>query len=264
MARARDFLRMGIGIRDRYERCREWWEPHLRCTKEFVSRSVVPADSIAVLGAGRLLDIELQILLESFAHVTLIDADPSCRSDWKRIAGRDFGERVTGEIADLTEVLQGWSGPLGREAASVDLAGYLRELKAPMPSWSYRRFDAVISLNLLGQIPLYWRDRVLSVKPELTDEEWGALQSSMGRLQAAHLSGLQALKAAQTFIITDTEYYFYHVDRSEWAVQEALYGQGRICSRVSLTQPPFTQTTPGCGIWPRNSWSLTRRARFTK
>jgi len=227
MRRSRDFLRMGVGIRDRYERCREWWEPHLRCTRAFLASEMQSAGSVAVLGAGRLFDIDLEGLRERFQTVTLFDADPSCRAEWKRVAGRDFGTRIFGEVRDLTEALEAWTEPLARAAARGDLRGYLGSLDAPVPGWSLEEFDAVISLNILGQIPLYWRDRVLAARPDLSEEEWGALLDSMGRLQVAHLQALTRSPAKQVAIVSDTEYYFYHVDETHWRVEPALFGEAK-------------------------------------
>jgi len=46
----------------------------------------------------------------------------------------------------------------------------------------------------------------------------------MGRLQEAHLKALTKNKDRWSILLTDTEYYFYHVDQSEWRVEPALFG----------------------------------------
>lgn len=225
--RYRDFTKMGRGIEARYHRCGEWWEPHIRCTKEFIAAHIHPAQSVAVLGAGRLYDIDLAGLLESFDSVHLFDLDATCVAEWKRRAGRHFGSRVIPHVEDITGCIEKWpAGLRGAQQAGI-LTEYLRELEAPEPGWLNGDFDTVISLNILGQIPLYWRDRVLPRVGELTESERAALEHSMGVLQEAHLRALTATSTRNVLLLTDTEYYFYTSSESEWRVEQALWGGAR-------------------------------------
>lgn len=213
---------MGRGIQARHERCRAWWEPHIRCTREFIERSVPPSSSVAVLGAGRLLDLDLDLLSEQCTEVHLFDADPTCVAEWKRHAGRRYNKSVIPHTVDLTDTLEAWSREI-RVVSHADYERALGQLVAPLPTWAETNFDGVLSLNLLGQIPLYWRDRVLAMKPELTDAEWGALVASMGRLQRRHIEAVRSASRAWSILISDTEYYFYHVDESLWRVEPAIF-----------------------------------------
>jgi hypothetical protein len=219
-----DFRSMGRGIEARYKRCREWWAPHIRYTREFIVEQSSPSQKVAVLGAGRLYDIDLPSLLERAEEVHLFDADPGCLTAWRQQVARDFRRRVVPHIEDLTGCLKRWTEPLRREAGADRLAQYVRGLRAPLPSWASAGYGGIISLNLLGQIPLYWRDRVLEVRPELSEEEGAALVVSMAELQRAHLHALSAASAQWCILITDTEYYFYSVDRPGWRIESALYG----------------------------------------
>lgn len=221
-----DFLRMGIGIKARHARCQLWWEPHLQCCREFIERSLEPGQTVAVLGAGRLLDIDILNLASKFERIYLFDADSSCLSHWRRVLGKTLWSKVTPCIEELTDTIDSWAAQLGKVAKRQECRDFLCSLEAQIPRWASRQFDAVISLNLLGQIPLYWRDRVLKAHKQLLESEWSALQVSMGRLQAAHLQALMAVGATQIVLLTDTEYYFYHVDQSQWRVEPALFGDG--------------------------------------
>jgi hypothetical protein len=177
---------------------------------------------VAVLGAGRLLDLDLELLCERCSEIHLFDADPTCVTEWKRQAGRRYNKSVIPHTVDLTEVLESWSQAL-RAASHTEYERVLGELIAPVPTWTESNFDGVISLNLLGQIPLYWRDRVVAMKAALADPEWEALVVSMGRLQRAHIQALQGSSSVWTLLISDTEYYFYHVDESLWRVEPAIF-----------------------------------------
>ena len=220
-----DFERMGRGIEERFIRCKKWWEPHLECSRNFIQRHLRESKCIGVLGAGRLLDLDLELLLARCEAVHLYDADAGSVAWWQRAAGAHYGKRVFGHIQDCTSTMEGWSAELRRYSARDDLSDFLMACRAPIPDWSHNWFDGVISLNLLGQIPLYWRDRVLQVKPTLSESEWGALSCSMAELQQRHIEGVLTQPQAWSILITDTEYYFYHSDESMWRVEPALFGK---------------------------------------
>ncbi len=175
-----------------------------------------------MLGAGRLLDADLTMLCARCDEVHLFDADPSCVTEWKHQAGRGYGRRVIPHVVDITGTIEEWSRII-RSASPDKCEQCLSALEAPLPKWSDDGFDGIISLNLLGQIPLYWRDRVLRMRRELSPAEWSALSGSMGRLQRAHLQALRESSAAWSIVISDTEYYFYHVDESHWRVESAVF-----------------------------------------
>ena len=221
----REFVHMGRGIRGRYSRCREWWQPHLQCTKEFIRENISPCEQLLVLGAGSLLDIEVDTLLNVCETIHLYDADHTCEEAWAAAAGKEYGKRVQGHFADCTETLKRWSAGLSAAVRSNTLSDFLASCVAPIPEWQGIQFQGVISLNLLGQLPLYWRDRVVKMKPNLTQEEIVSLTASMGRLQRAHLEGLAKRNSAWSILLTDTEYYFYQTDSCEWRVEPALFGE---------------------------------------
>jgi hypothetical protein len=220
----RDFIRMGRGIQQRYARCAEYWNPHLTFSRTFIQEHVEPVKRIAVLGAGRLFDIALPQLVEQAEEVHLFDADPTCVKSWRAAAPREFNRRVIPRIEDITGCLAQWTAELKSVNRSSQLCAYINSLEAPAPRWAEEPFDGVVSLNVAGQIPLYWRDRVLAVKGELSDDESDALTRSYERLQVAHLLGVTKAAAQWGVVITDVEYYFYQSHISEWQVERALYG----------------------------------------
>jgi hypothetical protein len=155
--------------------------------------------------------------------VHLFDADPGCVAAWKRQAGDLFQKRVIPHLGDITQSLDHWTRGLSKARRPNELAEYLYSLEpaiATLPT----QYDGVISLNLLGQIPLYWRDRVRATVSELESASWAALESSMAALQEAHLQLVRESASSWSISISDTEYYFYDIDKTDWRVEPALFG----------------------------------------
>lgn len=215
---------MGKGIEARHARCAGYWEPHLRCTRGFIASHARPGGRLAILGAGRLLDVDLGALLPRFSEIHLFDADPTVLKIWRKASGVTFRDRVVPRITDVTGSLQEWSAGLGQAVRQRRLAEYLNSLQPRHGMWEDEGFDGVISLNLSGQIPIYWRDRVMSIARDLSEAEERALIDSMALLQGAHVRAVRRRARSWSIMITDTEYYTYTVDRSEWEVEPALYG----------------------------------------
>lgn len=85
-----DFINMGKGIESRYARCSEFWEPHLQCTRSFIAEHMRPGGRLAILGAGRLLDVDLPALTPYFSEIHLFDADYSVIRAWREASGDLF------------------------------------------------------------------------------------------------------------------------------------------------------------------------------
>lgn len=240
-----DFVRMGKGIESRHARCSAHWEPHLRCTRGFIESHALPGGRLAILGAGRLLDVDLGALLPRFSEIHLFDADPTVLKTWRKASGAAFRDRVVPRVTDVTGSLQEWSAGLSQAVRQKRLAEYLDFLQPRHGMWEDEGFDGVVSLNLSGQIPIYWRDRVMTVARKLTSDEERALLDSMARLQGAHIRAVRERASRWSIIITDTEYYTYTVDRSEWEVESALYG----CTREDLHADPLGIERRGESRW---------------
>lgn len=222
--RYRDFGVMGRAIAARHLRCRDWWAPHLSCSRSFI-REKLPREgqTVAVLGAGRLLDIDLEELLDRYQEIHLFDADPGCRRIWKKRYPARYDKTVFGHTVDITECLTDWTDIIRGASSKEDLQNRLQGLQAPSPKWGGSGFDGCISLNILSQIPLYWRDRVMQMYPRWELQSSPQLSASMDALQSMHLHAVARNSIRWSALLTDTEYYFYHVDSSEWSVESALF-----------------------------------------
>lgn len=238
---------MGKGIESRHARCASWWQPHLACTRDFIAQHAQPGGRLAILGAGRLLDIDLKGLIPLYSEIHLFDADPTVMRTWRQSSGVAFRKSVIPRIQDVTGTLAQWSKGLPSAIRDGELASYLASLETSSGPWESDGFDGVISLNITGQLPIYWRDRVCAVKPVLSEAEEEALVGSMSRLQSAHLQALQRAPLRWSLAITDTEYYTYHVDRSEWEVEPALHGDA--LTTLNSVSATATKRSESCWLW---------------
>lgn len=243
----RDFIRMGHGIESRYARCAEYWEPHLRLTREFVQRNSYPSKRVAVLGAGRLLDIDINSLLVKASEVHLFDADPNCVRAWRAAVPHRDRQRIVPRIEDVTGCIAEWSSNLKAASRRGQLAPYVESLAAETPAWSRESFDGIISLNIAGQLPLYWRDRVTEAQRDLCSDEIEALVSSYERIQTAHFAAVQKSASQWGAVVTDVEYYFYDVDHSEWEIEQALHGASRAAFDALASRQRVTDQE--CWLW---------------
>ena len=214
-----DFVSMGLGIEARAGRCAEQWKLHLENTRKFQAEALanlVERDSLAVLGAGRLLDLNLDLARE-FKSVDLYDADPTCQPAWSKLQ-RALAPKtaVTGRVCDLTASLESWTRDLR--------AGKIDSFKTQSFSFN-KKYDAIISLNLLSQIPIYWRDRFDQIVRgrDLPAEANQVLHDSMRELQLQHLNLLASSGAKAVIIISDLHFFAYQRDQALWETEDALF-----------------------------------------
>ena len=242
-----DYLSEGLGIYCRSRRARRYWAAHLALCKRFQAEAVASlhpeARRCTVLGAGRLLDLETAHLLLPGRETTLVDADPGAVASWRgfTVAAKRGGALVSPGHREITGRILGWTAELERLMASgaaltsEALAETLWKLPAlPKAPVALSAADVVCSLNILSQIPIHWRERVLglirrfSPRLFLEDERLPepletAIERTMSLLQIEHLELLRQIGARLTILISDTEFYFYKQDTARWQVDKALY-----------------------------------------
>lgn len=242
--RARDFLRMGVGIESRQLRCAEAWRRHLHFSKQFQAEAFNKDQgrdlTLSILGAGRLLDVNLRGALEKYARIALYDADPGVLSTWKRQVGALGAKgRVDFHLTDLTGSLDIWTASLKLFLKSAQIRGpaalaeFLSSYRTGRSPIAELHCDTLVSLNLLSQIPIYWRDRV----HEMVKKAWGidmdasgqyepelqsALDHTMKALEVQHLELLAASTARRVILITDVFFFYYRKDLSPWQCEPAL------------------------------------------
>lgn len=260
----RDYALMGMGIRARSRLPGDPWKHHLRLSSSFIRENAPSGGKIALLGAGRLLDVDTMWLANSFSDVCLLDYDPGCRRDWDRLArGR---ARFGYQIREVTGVMESWSEALRNSCnkkrpgisnirEALEQVSALKNTGSTLPEG-----DTVVSLNLLSQIPLYWRDRVIAMAARIKiseDRVWAELgpelQRTMDLLQHIHLSQLFSGDSDRILIVTDTEFYYYLPEESEWQVESALSSQAADSLK---DREGFLRGAEDCWLWhlaPANS-----------
>ena len=224
-----DFLSEGYGIEARYRRCRKFWSKHLELSKAFQRRALDDSDKrLAILGVGRLLDVEYPA--QSIERIELFDADPGCRRAWETLAKRLRGKVEVGQhFSDLTGCIDVWSARLAalqRPLERSELKRLLISLASEqLEAFPLPKVDVVVSLNLISQIPIYWRERILAAAPHLAEDREieQALDSSLAQLQRHHLRTLEKSGAKKIVVIGDEEFLYYKKDLSPWQTERALF-----------------------------------------
>lgn len=240
----RDYLSMTAGIVAREERCRTYWKPHLQLTKmeinNFVAESTTPVD-LYILGAGRLNDVDAEFLDTNCRSITFYDIDPTLRGLWQGAFPKLSSKKLLfSQTVDLTSSIDTWTAMIKEGArrglTSDEICHLLSTLKVNPSNFIPPQTSAprlVISLNILGQLGVYWRDRVHTTlaknqKVYMTEEKelllsiTNALDQSVAQLEEAHLKLITEFEPQAALLLTDIYYHYYQSDRAEWQTESAL------------------------------------------
>lgn len=234
--RYRRFARGGHNIARRYATLQPYWQPHLDASKAVQKDWDVSGKRLLVLGPGRLLDFSLE-LAERFEEVLLLDADPTATAKWRALA-KDLKGRVSVDydLRELTLKYDPWQMYLAdrlsnaparaRWQAALDS---LREMIA-VPTPRLPAADAVLSLNVLSQLPIGWQEIVEELLVDSfgrkfvqqREQEWvEALLPSGLRLVQDHFDAIASTRCRSALVITDTQYTEYRgvpaYERGEYA-----------------------------------------------
>lgn len=196
-----------------------YWNPHLKSSKNAQQRwaSGCSGQEVAILGAGRLLDVAVDPLSQSFKRLWLIDADPLSVPSW-----RSSTAPVRWDLADLSGVLKLWTKTI--EATTGSWETFLKTIEAlPRPKAAYFpvQADGVVSLNLLTQIPVVRQDileeillaRFGKTFVQTREPQWLRAFSNGARwLVEQHLEFWAKSRAENILIISDLEYLSYGLD----------------------------------------------------
>lgn len=248
-----DYLDMGRGIEHRRNQFKSFWDEHFERSKNFQEDVLkgVSYRSVSVYGAGNLFDLSENII-SSGAEIYCYDADSlAAKKTKKKFAHLHY------EVADVTGVLDGWKRALKGYISQKTFLEMIEQLLLNLPStssFSSPRTDIAISLNLLGQIPLYWRDFVLATlarvnivkDPDapLPSSLEAALAASCRSLQENHLTTLSASGAKKVILISD-ENFRYYTSSEEVLCESALY-----------TPSPLTIKGYSADVTARWSWEV--------
>lgn len=255
-----DFVSMGMGIEYRYQKLGPWWSRHLESScavqREALSLFRSPRElEITILGSGRLYDVD-PVFFSDCSAVHLFDYDPRsiayCKRKFPdRSASYFHCEDLTGAMCEWSFRLKEVSGA-GSDELLVDV---LTGLRGSPPDISG---DLVVSLNMLGQLGIYWLDRVDKLLgPRITDTVQGALNASLERLELEHIEMLAASGATVIVIITDERYHFYGEENiCAEALTTTLDALVARCSEFGEKYQRYSKRTWGWHVQP---WGLEER-----
>ena len=254
----RDYVDMGLGIEARYLRCKAFWKRHIELSKAFQARQCGRCKEkgvVAVLGAGRLFDVDEEAL-GAFKSIHLFDADPTVRPAWKKMRQRLTAQQELVEhIGDITGSISSWTSSMQnylRQHPSNDLPGFSKLLDSlAVDAARIGNYDVLVSLNLLSQLGIYWRERVelalgkawgirLDQRGCLPEPVEKALARSQKRIEQSHLDMLATSGASVVVLINDAFYLYYRKDSAQWQEEPALG-----VSQISL---------PGYALSDEDTW----------
>lgn len=212
------FLRSGLSLAARSRELADAWAPHYDHCRAAQRRWDATGIDLAILGAGRLADLDASSLAPRFRRALLIDADPASQSHWRRSGFTEIEPR----IGDLTGVIASWAARLETSPPRATWDATLDRIRAivdpaadsPMPFAA----DAVLSLNVLSQLPIAWQDMVERYlqrrfgrgPTRRREEEWLAAVDAGGAwIVREHLAALARSRARSILLLTDLDYAEY-------------------------------------------------------
>ncbi len=240
----------GMGIEARALRAGAFWKPHLELCKkaERLSLSLLGPSanssqiSLAILGAGRLLDVEQEMISSRFRNIFLFDADPGVKGAWRRfskLAGRR-GATVHYCLHDVTGQILSWTQFLRNQLASNNkhtqqsVLTLVKNLPASHPcTFQLPKVEALWSLNILSQISVCWRERLINLLVgsklfpgldpyHLPDELENIIVDLNKHLEGEHLRLVAESGAKNILMIFDVFFHYYQQDKSLWQTEPAL------------------------------------------
>ncbi len=197
--RRMDYLSEAIGMRNRYQRNRAAWQPHLENTRRFV---IAAADGCrkrsraVILGAGLLLDVPIEELTAMFEEVVLMDIVflPEVRRVVKRFGNAKI---VRHDVTNMAQRLH-----------ENTLHG-VRELPAATPGVPIDEDTGfVVSLNILSQLWVVPRAYALRRLKHIDEEELDGWCRQVVESHHAFLTSLSCsvcLVADHEFVKRDRE-----------------------------------------------------------
>ncbi len=233
---------MGRGIERRAKKMAAYWDPHLQRSKQAQQRWALATTGreVAILGAGRLMDVDIDALGKSFQTLWLIDADPISVTTW-----RNLQVPVRWDLADVSGVQKTWTLNMERVTGSWEkFLDAIESLPCLADCYFPAKADGVISLNLLSQIPVVWQDileEILNSKfghdfVARREQQWLAAFAPKAKwLVEQHLAMLASSCAKNILIITDLEYGHYADLIANAEYISALYGVNLVGNPALLT-----------------------------
>ncbi|MFN8392322.1 MAG: hypothetical protein U0136_18660 [Bdellovibrionota bacterium] len=238
---AQGFVAMGKGIAERRKKFSAEWNQHLELTRRAQARWLdgegdTPLSRIVVLGAGRLFDVDQDLLASRFREIAFYDADPLCLPAWRTFSARYPKVQTSFHIMELSGALRPWESTFRAKASTSafdESVAVLRTLTLPerspfLCSLEHTHPAAVLSLNILSQLVVMWQNLVERILIENYgasyvaehEQQWLEAYAPSARLLIRqHLQDLGRSEAKKILLISDVEYLHYpQLPRGEHAI----------------------------------------------
>lgn len=235
------FRQMGYGIKKRNKLFRRYWIDHQQqcfgLQKRWIE-TAVKAEHAIILGAGFLFDLDKALFADAFSQLTFVDGNPRCRAYWRSFR-RAFPVAVEQRVEEISAVIGTWEKQLRIQLQgkpswqdALEIVNSFSKRELPRSSFFAESSEsAIVSLNLLSQLPLAWQEIVESCLGKVfgkrfvdrRQDQW--LQSflpSAKLLVEQHLRDLVESGAQSILLITDQEYCNYQLAKYSRATQPAV------------------------------------------
>jgi hypothetical protein len=190
--RAMGYLKEAIGIRNRYRRVAQHWQPHIDQCRSMTLRAMERCSSrrkAIVLGGGLLHDVPLAELAASFREVILVDIVHPYFGRWTTRKFKNV-RRLAADVTATVEALYWVSDEPEEQLPKSTPTLFLDDPE----------LDFTVSLNLLSQLPCMPTSHLTRQRAHTT----GAIDAYARDVIQAHLEYLGDL-SGQVVLITDVE-----------------------------------------------------------
>ncbi|OUS14369.1 hypothetical protein A9Q97_04015 [Rhodospirillales bacterium 47_12_T64] len=207
------YLREAIAIEARHKRCHSAWSEHLKQSQQRITEAVEKTEGrnrIVLLGAGAGHDIPLDYLLSEFEEIHLVDVIflKSIREKAKQSPAIKLIE------SDVTGIIN----PLFEDKNRINVT----DLNLCPPDELLIGADLVVSCNLLSQLPINIKNRLVALGENEDSKELGGFCRSIIN---SHLKWLESCDAS-ILLISDFERHLVPQDGAKGKIvkSNALFG----------------------------------------
>ena len=238
-----DILQQSFGIARRARDFAPEWELHRSLCRAFVRECLAldrTIESVNIVGAGRLLDIDVKYLPMRVRHIALFDVDPSVAQIWKAFAQYCSALEcaVTTHSVDITGIFDSLPKQL-ELILKKDSIDHISNIKDCISSFQQNlkpltipAADLTLSINILSQLPILFRERIIQLllryrlisdEAQLPEQIKSTVENLCCEIQKCHIECLMQSSGKMIALISDSEFQYYKPGIEERQIENALY-----------------------------------------
>ncbi|RME59873.1 MAG: hypothetical protein D6780_04445, partial [Candidatus Dadabacteria bacterium] len=215
-----------------------YWKAHIENSSLMQINNLTGINSLLIIGAGNLIDCPIKKLLNLVRKITLLDLDPACRSLWAKYGFSRTSAYRSYLITDITNCLFSWSIKFEKEVSLYRREKALKKAEELLFSFCqkeiavplFNKFEAVVSLNILSQLFIYFSEKALSTLLKCKVLEQSIYNSEVIRyldiiskkIENHHLKTCFSLAKKKVIIISDKLFIYYQAENPLWEEVEAV------------------------------------------